>query len=117
MAGALCSSGDSSFRALLLGRVWWQGAEQGYLRGAALRSLEGAKRAGGDEAFFFSPSFWQVLPCLWGPLPFLSLIYSRTRWLFPASRARRSRVQLDSYIRHSTRSSTSLPELEGRSCR
>lgn len=63
---------------------------------------------------FLSPSFWQVLPFLRGPLPFLSLSYSRTPWLFPASRAR---VRLDSCSRHSRQSSASLPELEGRSCR
>lgn len=77
---------------------------------AARRGLEGVKRAGGDKAFLY-PSFQQVLPCLLGPLPFLSLSYSHTPWLFPASR-----VQLDSCSRHSRQSSTSLPELEGRLC-
>lgn len=98
--------------ALLLGG----GRELSWDPRAAPRSLEGVKRAGGDKAFL-SPSFRQVLPFLRGPLPFLSLSYSHTPWLFPASRARWPRVQLDSCSMHSRQSSTSLPELEGRLCR
>lgn len=68
---------------------------------AAPRSLEGVKRTGGDKAFL-SPSFQQVPPFLWGPL---SLCYSLTPWLSPASRASWSLVQLGSCSRHSRHSS------------
>lgn len=73
------------------------------------------KRTGGDKAFL-SPSFRQVFPFPWGALPFLSLSYSLTPWLSPASRASWSWVQLGSCSRHSRQSSTSLPALGGRLC-